>query len=185
MPKVRNLASRRPGGSRASTGRTERPVTFRLDESRLRLITGLALVDETTIAEQIRLACESYIAARLADPRLNQKAEAAIARFRQEITPLLEGAPATDAPPGGSDASAAKPARDTRSEKSVTLRMANSTVTYFTSLALLDDNTLADQLRASVDAYVQQRREDPELEAQIRQARADRDGLLATLLASA
>lgn len=182
MPKVRNIASRRPGGARtASSAGTERPVTFRLDEDRLDLLTALAVLDETTVAEQIRLASESYIHARLEDPALRDRAEAAVERFRRDIAPVLEPNLATHA----SVPEPRRPSRDTNREKPVTLRLSTASATYFTSLAVLDGGTLADQLRAAVDRYVDERRQDPALETQIRKTRREHEELLSKLRHSA
>lgn len=190
MSKVRNLASRRPGGSRELAGRTERPVTVRVDDDRLGLMTGLAIVDETTVAEQIRLASEMYVAARLDDPKLEQQAEQAVARFQTNFTTLM----AAHRQRRGEDLETraaedvkdvivgpSRPERDSDTEKSVTFRLDTNTVDYFTGLALLDDWTLADELRAAIDAYVLERRQDPELVEQITEAGAEQAELLARL----
>lgn len=189
MSKVRNLASRRPGGSRDLSGRTERPVTVRVDDDRLGLMTGLAIVDETTVAEQIRLASELYIAVRLEDPMLETQADRAVARFQSNFTTLrtahrqrlgIDDVETQEHDQATIEAPA-KPDRNADTEKPVTFRLDTSTVDYFTGLALLDDWTLADELRAAIDAYVIERRKDPELVQQITDAGAEQAELLARL----
>lgn len=184
MPKVHNVASRRPGGSRpAEMRRAERPATVRLDDTRLGLITALAVIDETTVAEQVRLATDSYINQRLADPELPQKVEFAVARYRQSFAPLLPGESNAETAPELHHDSA--PNRNVQSEKQITLRLEQRSIDYCTSLALLDGTTLADQLRAGIDAYTTERLEDPVLDQRIKAARKDQDDLLSRLTRSA
>lgn len=180
MPKVHNVASRRPRSSHsAAPRRAERPATVRLDDARLGLITALAVIDETTVAEQIRLASDAYIKQRLADPELPTKVEAAVERYRQGFSSLLDGEPSASMEP---DRTAI---RDVHSEKQVTLRLEQRTIDFCTSLALLDATTLADQLRAAIDAYTEERLQDPELDRRTKAARKDQDELLARLSKSA
>lgn len=180
MPKVHNVASRRSQGSRsAAPRRAERPATVRLDDARLGLITALAVIDETTVAEQIRLASDAYIKHRLSDPDLPAKVEAAVERYRQGFSSLLAGEPSAHAEPNRTVV------RDVQSEKQVTLRLEQRTIDFCTSLALLDTSTLADQLRAAIDAYTEERLQDPELDQRTKAARQDQDELLARLSKSA
>ncbi|MFF1253704.1 hypothetical protein ACFVYC_14570 [Pseudarthrobacter sp. NPDC058329] len=143
------------------------------------LITALAVIDETTVAEQIRLASDAYIKQRLKDAELPAKVEAAVERYRQGFSSLLAGEPSTPKDP---DRTAP---RDMRSEKQVTLRLEQRTIDFCTSLALLDATTLADQLRAAIDAYTAERLQDPELDRRTKAARKDQDELLARLSKSA
>lgn len=175
MPKISYVTSRRAGGEGVAGSRNERPITVRLDERRLQLMTGLALVDESTVAEQIRQASDLYISHRANDPDLHDQVALAIARFRSKIAPVAGAA--SDQEAGAPDGPSA-PERDIESERPVTLRLASGTFEYFTSLAILDDFTIADELRAAVDLYLDQRRRDPELEKQIRDANEDRQHLL-------
>lgn len=180
MPKVHNVASRRAQGSRAGAPRrAERPATVRLDDVRLGLVTALAVIDETTVAEQIRLASDAYIKQRLNDTELAAKVEAAVERYRQGFSSLLEGEPST---PAEQERTVS---RDLQSEKQVTLRLEQRTIDFCTSLALLDGTTLADQLRASIDVYTEARLQDPELDRRTKAARQDQDELLARLAKSA
>lgn len=185
MPKVHNAAARRPGETKPTTEqrgaravanrRAERPATVRLDDARLGLITALGVIDETTVAEQVRLAADSYIQERLKDSRLPERVDAAVERYRQGFASLLEGQP------GAESEAPATPARDMRSEKQVTLRLEQRTIDFCTSLALLDGTTLADQIRAAIDAYTAERLRDSELERLTQAARKDQDELLARL----
>ncbi|MCM0616545.1 hypothetical protein MOD31_10965 [Paenarthrobacter sp. TYUT067] len=152
---------------------------MRLDDARLGLITALGVIDETTVAEQVRLAADSYIQDRLKDSNLPAKVEAAVERYRQGFASLLDGQP------GAGVDSPAAPARDIRSEKQVTLRLEQRTIDFCTSLALLDGTTLADQIRAAIDAYTGERLRDPKLERLTQAARKDQDELLARLSKSA
>jgi hypothetical protein len=180
MTTFSSLSSHRTTGERSPARRTERPITVRLDEERLSLVTGLAILDDTTVAEQIRLATEIYVRARLDDPSMSEKTEHAVDRFRSGFAPLLEGTP--DTGDVASEDAPAPPERDLDTEKPLTLRVANRMMDYLTALALLDSQTIADQLRAAVDLYLAQRRNDPELEAQISESREDRDDLLSRLV---
>lgn len=180
MPKVHNVASRRSRSSHsAAPRRAERPATVRLDDARLGLITALAVIDETTVAEQIRLASDAYIEQRLKDPELPAKVQAAVERYRQSFSSLLNGEPSAPVEPERTAI------RDVHSEKQVTLRLDQRTIDFCTSLALLDATTLADQLRAAVDSYTKERLQDPELDRRTKAARKDQDELLARLSKSA
>lgn len=189
MPEVHNAASRRLGEARTAVDRrggrstpqrrAERPATVRLDDARLGLITALGVIDETTVAEQIRIASDSYIKTRLDDSELQAKVEAAVDRYRQGFASLLDGSPGTDTETSNI------PNRDVRTEKQVTLRLEQRTIDFCTSLALLDSTTLADQLRAAIDAYTAERLRDPELDRLTKAARKDQEELLSRLSKSA
>lgn len=180
MPKNERTFSRIAKVSRQAAGgrRYERQVTVRLDDSRLGFVTALAVIDETTQAEQIRLAAELYIGRRRDDPGLPRQVEAATERNRRGFSPLVAREQGYDfsAVPDG-----IPPARDLRSEKQVTLRLKQHSIDFCTSLALLDGTTIADQLRAAIDVYSRERLRDQALDQRITAARQDQRDLLARL----
>lgn len=161
MTKVRHLASRLP--ARKSTSE-DRPISVRLDDERLNHLQGLADIDETNVAEQIRQATIFHVQNRRAASDLEDQIAAAVARFRNSISPLI-GSQLEPAPVF------APPARTQETEKPLTLRLPQETVEYLNSLALLDDFTIADEVRAAIDSYVAARRSDPDLDLLITQTR--------------
>jgi hypothetical protein len=59
----------------------DKPVTVRLSDDVLRLLDGLCIIDDTSLAEQLRTAVVSYLETRRKSPEIrNQLAEA---RLRQ------------------------------------------------------------------------------------------------------
>jgi len=57
--------------------RAERPVTVKIATSEVDLLQALALLGETTLAQQIRLAVEEYLEWRLTRPNLAERVAAA------------------------------------------------------------------------------------------------------------
>lgn len=154
----------------------DRPISVRLDDARLNNVTGLAEIDGTNTAEQIRLAVTAYIHSRRNSPDLESQIDTAVLRFRSSLQGLH--GPQQEALIWAPDA----PPRDLASEKNITLRVAQASVDYLTSLALLDDLTVADEVRGAVDAYVTSRRQDPHLNERVEEARALRDRRFARLV---
>ena len=60
----------------------DKPVTVRLRETQLRELMGIAVIENTNLAELLRTAVDEFIDRRLEDPALTKKVEAA--RQRQE-----------------------------------------------------------------------------------------------------
>jgi hypothetical protein len=58
----RDSTTKIPGG--------DKPVTVRLSEEQLQLLSGLCIVDDTTLAEQLRAAVVAYIDGRRRSPDL-------------------------------------------------------------------------------------------------------------------
>lgn len=61
------------------------PVTVRLDDQSIRQLYGLAMLDETHLAAQIRRAAHEYVASRRADPDF----PAQVAAARQALTRMM------------------------------------------------------------------------------------------------
>lgn len=174
MSKISNVQKARRG--KGARGRGESPVSFKLDEYRFELIAALAVVDGTNMAEQIRQAAECYATGRSSDPDLHNEVDRAVERFRDRLKGgVLEDGSASLA------FAPAPPKRDVDTERSVSLRLPAVTLNYLTSLALLDEFTIADEMRAAVDLYLEQRRQDPDLEARIDEANRERDQLISRL----
>lgn len=176
MPTMNTVHSMATRASRTLASSEDRPISVRLDVDRLNDLAGLAEIDGTNAAEQIRLAVTAYVKYRRHQPDLEDQIEAAVLRFRSALNGLqgdqqesLLSAP--DAPPRVPD-----------TEKSVTLRVAQVSVEYLTSLALLDNLTIADEIRAAVDAYISSRRQDPCLNERVQSARAARERRFARLV---
>ena len=55
--------------------RKERPVTVRVDDGTLQLLEGLALIDETGLADQIRMAVARYVNAQRDDNQVMQQVQ--------------------------------------------------------------------------------------------------------------
>jgi len=158
--------------------KAERPVTVRLAGEHVDFLAALATVDGTTAAEQLRLAAETYVHDRRNSPQLEEQIRAAQNRNRATLAALKEG---DDTYFQGQD----DPHRETHGKgKSVTFRAPQSLVGYLTGLAVLDDSTLAEQLRNAVNIYVNARRKDPNLASLIEASQAGRDRLLEKLVST-
>lgn len=166
MSPVRGLTRYQPVGRRTppDARRTrhvlEKAVTVRLDAARIESLTALAVVDGSTTAELIREACAAYVKARVADPAIQEEAERAIRRFRGKLRPIIDA-------PGDVDPRPKPPGRDKASETAVSLRLEHGVVELLTSLAVLDDFTIADEIRAGVDNFLEQRLQASDIQSQI------------------
>jgi hypothetical protein len=154
--------------------RAERPVTVKIATSEVDLLQALALLGETTLAQQIRLAVEEYLEWRLTRPNLAERVAAAQERQASVLAGLLnpDAAPAPESRSGGPAAQ-----RPTR-QKSVTLRIPNRECDLMTALGLLDNTTLADQLRSAVTRYVTDRLTDQSVSAQVHDVQQERERVL-------
>lgn len=147
------------------------------------LLSGLALIDQTNTAEQIRLALDYYFALRMQDQvALGQKIAAERARHEATLAAITGGRktkPASKAAPvsgttKGVDGGLARP---------VTLRINSDTLDRLTAFSLIDEKTLAEVLRDAVDEYIVYRRLDPQLARRLDAAKQNVDRTLAVLVA--
>lgn len=67
----------------------DKPVTVRLSQHVLRELMGLSVVDESNLAEQIRIAISEYIDKRVAAPDFDEQVEAAKARQGDVLSALM------------------------------------------------------------------------------------------------
>lgn len=194
-PVVPGHVGKAPSTRRQDPGRrAERPVTVKLEAAAYDCLSAVALVEETTAAEQVRRAVTHYVEIRLADPRLEEKVAGARARqdatlallLRSDEEPAEPARPGTSGgldTPGGSDGpGAAGTHRRPAQEKPVTLRIGTKDFDLLNALALLDATTMATQLRAAVDGYVRLRLADPDLAARIDLERERHRRVLAPLV---
>jgi hypothetical protein len=154
--------------------RAERPVTVKIAASEVDLLQALALLAETTLAQQIRTAVEEYLEWRLTHADLPGQVAAAQERQAAMIGQLLD--PDLAQTVTGSPTSGA-PQRPVR-QKSITLRIPNRECDLMTALGLMDDTTLADQLRAAVTRYVGGRLRNEALNAQVQDVQQERERVL-------
>jgi len=152
--------------------RAERPVTVKIDSSEIDILQALALVAETTLAQQIRVAIEQYLEWRLNRPDLTDQIAGAQARQASRLNQLLD--PEGEIPPAPASESAPSHGR----QRSITLRIPNRECDLMIALGLLDETTLADQLRSSVARFVEQQLRDRALGEQVKGVQADREKLL-------
>lgn len=68
---------------------TDKPVSVRLPGSQLRELMGLALVDGTNLAEQIRRAVTAYVEVRTKDASFQEQIRDARARQNSALDALL------------------------------------------------------------------------------------------------
>lgn len=157
-------------GTRQPAAEPDRPVTVRLEDSTLTLVTAFAKIDSSTVAEQIRTSSREYIAQRLRDPELERRKESARARLAEQLAPLQ----AEDSTARADSGSPILPPHVRVGAKGrtapVTLRLDAAVVEQLTALAVLDGTTVADQLREAVQNYVQARRQDPGLARSVKRA---------------
>lgn len=153
-----------------------RPVTAKLSMKRYDQITALATLARTSAADQIRASLDDYFAARLKDPNLKQMIEASTKRHRDKLAVL-----AGEVPTATPVKAVSEPPNRAKDEKAVSLRIDDRTFNLLTGFALLDDTTLADQLRKGIDEYVEARLNDHNLHSQVEEARERNRRILAVL----
>lgn len=159
---------------RRQVRRAERPVTVKIAAGEVDLLQALALLAETTLAQQIRTAVEEYLEWRLAQANLPKQVAAAQERQAAILGQLLEpGAPQASEPVNEQEI-AKRPVR----QRSITLRIPNRECDLMTALALLDDTTLADQLRSAVTRYVNKMLRNASLSAQVQDIQQERERVL-------
>lgn len=66
-------------------------------------------------------------------------------------------------------------------DKPVTVRLPQTMLTQLMGLSIVDGNSLAEQIRASVVEYIERRRNAPEFAEQLERARVRRDDALVAL----
>ncbi|WP_237573601.1 hypothetical protein [Mycolicibacterium lacusdiani] len=137
-------------------------------------ITALATIKRISAAEVIRHSIDAYLKQRLKDPELSAKIDTAMRRHHAKLAVLTGGPPAhlTTAPP---------PRPRAHDEKSVSLRITDRDLDQLTSFALLDDTSVADQLRSAVTDYIENCRNDARLQEEIEESRETHRQILAAL----
>ena len=137
--------------------RAERPVTVKLPVGDIQCLQGFALLENTTVAEQIRIGIDDYIDKRLNSDSLQNEVQSARERNEATFTGLFDQAADDSAEPASSE-TAPKP----RSvQRPLTLRVGSAQFRLLTALALVDGGTLADQVRQSVSNYLATRLSSP------------------------
>lgn len=168
---------------REHRGANEHPVTAKVTNSAHDLLTGLAFVDQTNMAEQIRLALDYYFALRMQDQvGLAHKIAAERARHEAALAAITGGRKARPAPKVAPESAPAKTV-DAGLARPVTLRIDSDTLDRLTAFSLVDEKTLAEVLRDAVDEYIVHRRLDPELNLKLDAAKQNVDRTLAVLAA--
>lgn len=152
----------------------KRPVTAKLSMTMFDQLTALATLKRVSAAEVIRYSIDAYLKHRLKDPELLAKIDAAMQRHHAKLAVLTGEQPAQLA-------AASPPRARVRDEKSVSLRITDSDLDQLTSFALLDDSSVADQLRAAVTEYIQTCRNDARLREEIEESRETHRQILAAL----
>lgn len=147
-----------------------RPVAVRVLEKTQQDLELLARVIGTNVADQARAAISIYLMSRLLNEDLDSQIEKAKRRFEAAVETVRSTNPAqvgTESP--------TKAAKVTGVQMSV--RLDQVQLSRLTALALVDDNTLADQLRCALDAYLKEQRGDERLvraRARLDQEQAER-----------
>ncbi len=169
------MSTTEPSSSpRRQVRRAERPVTVKIAAGEVDLLQALALLAETTLAQQIRTAVEEYLEWRLSQSTLPQQVAAAQERQAAMLGHLLDpGTARATAGLEGGEASK-RPVR----QKSITLRIPNRECDLMTALGLMDDTTLAEQLRSAVTRYVGKELRNEALSAQVKDLQQERERVL-------
>lgn len=166
--------------TRNSASRIKQPadhaVSVKLSVDLLTAVEALGLVDGTSPAGQIRDALGYYFDRRLKDPALEEHIAAAERRHSAALAVLRD-------PRLARADENTKPMRRRRTEReqAITLKISDYDSEMLSALGLLDETSLADQLRAAVGAYVDFRKTDRTLSSKIEQANAERERTLSAL----
>ena len=67
---------------------TDKPVTVRLRNEQIDRLMGIAIIDDSNVAELLRQAVDDFITRRLADPDLDQQLADAHARQSDVLSAL-------------------------------------------------------------------------------------------------
>jgi len=160
-------------------------VTAKVTNTAYEMLTGLALVDQTNTAEQIRLALDFYFTKRMQNRTALAQAIAAERARHEAALSAITGVPKTTTKVSqkATPAAASTKTAEESLTRPVTLRIDSDTLDRLTAFSLIDEKTLAEVLREAVDDYSVHRRLDPQLAAKLDAARRNVDQTLAVLVA--
>lgn len=167
-------------------GAHEHPVAAKLSAGAHDLLTGLSFIDQTNIAEQIRLALDFYFTLRMQDKAgMAKKIAAERDRHEAVLAAVTGGRKTKSKQKAGPDE---RPTADGKKidadfSKPVTLRIDSRTLDMLTAFALIDEKTLADVLRDAVDEYIEHRRKSPLLSQKLKAAKQSYERTMAALIA--
>ena len=140
-----------------------RPLVIRVPENIQRGLSDLSRVKSTSLADQMREAISLYVFQRILDPDLGKLIEDAEGRLHRRFANSfsLTPTPATPTP---------TPAIPDGVQMSLRLDLVQ--LDRLESLGLVDDNSLADQMRRAFREYLERMEEDPLVQASIAHIRA-------------
>ena len=153
--------------------RAERPVAVKLPLGDFQHLQALAILADTTIAEQIRQGLDRYVDDRLADATLNDQIERARHRQDEVLERLTD--PSGDRSLESPEDQA--PARR-GPQKAITLRVSNKQFDLLTAIALLDASTIADKLREAVTSFLNVRLSSGVIRAQLEELQEAQERVL-------
>lgn len=130
-----------------------RPANLKFTEVDYACLQGIAWVARMTVSDAVRIAIDEYVARRAASPEIEREIDAANRRDAERRDALLDAIRMPDA----SDL-AMPPIRKTIRKaidvRPITIRLTPHHVNKLTAFALIDDNTVARQIRRSVDEHL-------------------------------
>lgn len=170
MSTVAFMAHRR----QSKQGGSDRPMTVRVPVDDFEFLAAVAAAEGTSSADQLRQAAQSYVHRRRHDPDLEAQIEAALGRQKATLDALRSGA---SEPLGAGPSREGRP-KDRERERAVSFRASETLISHLTGLALLDDSTIADQLREATSTYIEERRRDPELISRLETVHMQQKGVL-------
>lgn len=151
-----NVRSFTAAQQRKRRGDTEngRPASIKFDAVDHTCLEALAWCDRLTVTEVIRTAMTDYFRRRITSPELSKEIKAAQAREATRQEAMLGVLKAVDASDMAMPTTAGKAERQERPTKPVTIRLNTHFINKLTAYALVDDNTMADQVRRAVDEHL-------------------------------
>lgn len=130
-----------------------RPVTVRVSESVHRELALLARVQGTSIADQARHAVSVYIMERVLSDELDAQVASAKERFAAAVAAVRAPNPQPVAPDTSTKVTGGQ----------MSIRLDQLQLSKLTALSLVDDDTLADQLRHAFELYISKQADDQRL----------------------
>lgn len=130
-----------------------RPVTVRVPDAVQRELALLARIQGTSIADQARHAVSIYIMERILSDELDAQVAAAKDRFAAAVAVIRAVTPE----PVASESSMKV------SGNQMSIRLDQLQLSKLTALSLVDDDTLADQLRRAFETYIDKQSDDVRL----------------------
>ncbi len=129
----------------AESNRGSRPVAVRVDDDKHILISLLARTSGKILPQIVREIIDFYVLQRLMSSTLDSEINEAKERFGEAVEVLKSGVVDIESAPVNSPHNQGH---------QITLRVSQTTFARLNALALVDNNTMADQIRGAIELHL-------------------------------